>query len=447
MTRIQAEHAQLLRLLTTQLQRGDGFELVFLFGNDERSLDWLREELNKVLLRMHKTLQRFTSTTEVTLAETIKDILNKSAIDTPAHALWVFAGSNPELSSKLLGRMNERRQQLTEQACPIYICLPSASALQLATLAPDLWSIRSLALDVPAFAPDPLALQPQRSAVPARADLIYYPLWQFVLQKLDEGKKHEDAQVNVQLGILALNELLKQSRITQAGKVIQQIQTNFPSLAEGAFEGQYDQGYFQQLLGDWYRISGNRSAALLEYEKSLKISEKLAASDPKNSDWQRDLSVSYEKVAGILEVQGEREKALLEYEKSLAIREKLAASDPKNSDWQRDLSVSFNKVAGILEAQGEREKALLEYEKSLAIREKLAASDPKNSDWQIDLVVSYYKLGSLHFNAKNSVESAYLLSKSLLILEQLNGQNALTAAQKQWPAMIQQLLDRAHTNL
>ena len=63
------------------------------------------------------------------------------------------------------------------------------------------------------------------------------------------------------------------------------------------------------------------------------------------------------------EAQGELEQALAVHPKP-AISEKLAASDQKNRDWQRDLSVSFNRMAGILEAQGERERTLAQYTQS-----------------------------------------------------------------------------------
>ncbi len=179
---------------------------------------------------------------------------------------------------------------------------------------------------------------------------------------------------------------------------------------------------------------GEREQALAQYRKSLAIREKLAASDPKNSDWQRDLSVSFNNVAGILEAQGEREQALAQYRKSLAIREKLAASDPKNSDWQRDLSVSYEKVAGILAAQGEREQALAYYLKDLTISEKLAASDPKNAQWQADLVVSFCKLASV---APDTSQKIAWLDKALAVLQDLKAKGALSAEQNNWMTVIE----------
>ena len=63
----------------------------------------------------------------------------------------------------------------------------------------------------------------------------------------------------------------------------------------------------------------------------------------------------------------------------------LAARDPANTEWQRDRSVSHNKIGDVLLAQGDGPGALADYRKGLAIAEALAARDPANTQWQRDL--------------------------------------------------------------
>ena len=86
-------------------------------------------------------------------------------------------------------------------------------------------------------------------------------------------------------------------------------------------------------------------AALKSYRDSLAIAERLAQSDPGNAGWQRDLSVSYEKIGDVQVAQGDLAGALKSYRDSLAIRDRLAKSDPGNAGWQRDLSVSYERSA------------------------------------------------------------------------------------------------------
>ena len=64
------------------------------------------------------------------------------------------------------------------------------------------------------------------------------------------------------------------------------------------------------------------------------------------------------------------------------MRDRLAKADPNNAGWQRDLSVSYNKVGDVLVAQGNLPEALKSYQGSLAIRDRLAKADPNNAGWQ-----------------------------------------------------------------
>jgi hypothetical protein len=47
---------------------------------------------------------------------------------------------------------------------------------------------------------------------------------------------------------------------------------------------------------------------------------------------------AYDKIGDVLVAQGKLDEALKAYRDSLAIRERLAAADPGNTQWQRDLS-------------------------------------------------------------------------------------------------------------
>jgi len=102
--------------------------------------------------------------------------------------------------------------------------------------------------------------------------------------------------------------------------------------------------------------------------------------------------VGYLQVGIVLEAQGDLAGALQEYRASLAIVERLASSDPSNTGWQRDLSLSYNTVryvleaqGDVLEAQGDLTGAMQEYRAALAIAERLASSDPSNTQWQQNL--------------------------------------------------------------
>ena len=77
--------------------------------------------------------------------------------------------------------------------------------------------------------------------------------------------------------------------------------------------------------------------------------------------------------------QGDRDGALTAYRAALAIAETLARRDPGNTEWQRDLSVSHDKIGDVLLSQGDLDGALAAYRAALAIRETLARRDPGNT--------------------------------------------------------------------
>jgi hypothetical protein len=65
--------------------------------------------------------------------------------------------------------------------------------------------------------------------------------------------------------------------------------------------------------------------------------------------------------------------------------ESRAAADPANAGWQRDLSVSHNRLGDVAVAAGDLAAARAAYQASLDIRVRLAAADPANAQWQSDL--------------------------------------------------------------
>jgi tetratricopeptide (TPR) repeat protein len=148
-------------------------------------------------------------------------------------------------------------------------------------------------------------------------------------------------------------------------------------------------------LGDLAVAQGDLAGALRCFTQSQTIAERLAASDPANAVWQFDLGISNERLGDLAVAQGKLDEALVFHTKRKDIINALAASDPANAAWQRDLSVSLNRLGELAVAQGDLAGALRRFTECHAIFERLAASDPANAAWQRDLSVSLNKLGDL----------------------------------------------------
>ena len=59
--------------------------------------------------------------------------------------------------------------------------------------------------------------------------------------------------------------------------------------------------------------------------------------------------------------------------------DKLATADPGNAEWQRDLSVSWERLGDVRVAQGDLPGALQAFTEGKNIHNRLATADPGNA--------------------------------------------------------------------
>jgi hypothetical protein len=71
--------------------------------------------------------------------------------------------------------------------------------------------------------------------------------------------------------------------------------------------------------------------------------------------------------------------ALTSYQASLAIRERLAKANPGNTGWQRDLALSYGRIALIERRQGARDRAIKAFEQGRDIIAQLVRRAPDNT--------------------------------------------------------------------
>jgi tetratricopeptide (TPR) repeat protein len=138
-------------------------------------------------------------------------------------------------------------------------------------------------------------------------------------------------------------------------------------------------------LGGIWRKRGDLKAALKSYSDSLAIAKRVARSDPGNPNWQREVSVSYNKVGEVQVAQGDLKAAVKSYTEALTLRERLAKSNPGNADWQRDLWFSYAIVADAYRNSNEIAKARDALAAGRAVIGKLVEHYPDQARWQQDL--------------------------------------------------------------
>jgi len=108
-------------------------------------------------------------------------------------------------------------------------------------------------------------------------------------------------------------------------------------------------------LNDALMVTGVQKAEVSRarlLQASQSTLQRLAAADPSNAGWQRDLSVSQAMIGDVLRARGDLGGALKAFRESLALRQRLAAADPSYTGWQRDLCMNYVKLADLTEKTG-----------------------------------------------------------------------------------------------
>ncbi|MGE3163581.1 MAG: CHAT domain-containing protein, partial [Planctomycetota bacterium] len=141
---------------------------------------------------------------------------------------------------------------------------------------------------------------------------------------------------------------------------------------------------------------GLTDRALRMYRELLARFERLAELEPDRSDYQRDLSVFYERMGDLYRALGQGQQAREAFQSALEIAQRLAELEPDRSDYQRDLSVFYERMGDLYRALGQGQQAREYYEKDLEIAQRLAELEPDRSDYQRDLSVSYNNMGDLY---------------------------------------------------
>ena len=92
---------------------------------------------------------------------------------------------------------------------------------------------------------------------------------------------------------------------------------------------------------------GNLTEALQAYRDSFAIFERLAKADPSNAGWQRDLAVSYGKLASAYLRLNNAAEALAALRKGRDVMVALVTISPSNTQWKEDLTRFDDEIAKL----------------------------------------------------------------------------------------------------
>jgi tetratricopeptide (TPR) repeat protein len=173
---------------------------------------------------------------------------------------------------------------------------------------------------------------------------------------------------------------------------------------------------FLNNIGDLERVAGRPLKAKAAYDEALAIAEALAAETPNSLEWQRDLSVSHQKLGMLAADAGNTSVARRHFETSRAIRERLVMLAPDDPTREWDLAGILDRLGELALANDDPSGAMREFTVLEAIMRRLAANEPDNLDWQRDLAVALQKLGGTAARTGNTAAAREHLGAAADIL-------------------------------
>jgi TIR domain len=161
-------------------------------------------------------------------------------------------------------------------------------------------------------------------------------------------------------------------------------------------------------LGDLSIEEGKAETDVSHYEQSLRNAARFFARRQKSAALQRELSWNFNKVGDMKLRAAERrargnepvreltEAALGHFNNSLCIRRRLAATEPRNLLFKRDVSYALRRVGDARRLREEFSGAEAAYFESLSISLELIDNDDRNADYVEDAAVGLQKVGDLY---------------------------------------------------
>ena len=184
-------------------------------------------------------------------------------------------------------------------------------------------------------------------------------------------------------------------------------------------DAQRDLSFSFDKLGDVFRTLGRTDDALTQFQDGLKIRRVLAEADPNDAQKQRDLSTALERIGMVFEQQGATTKALEQYEQMFRIKKRLANDDPNDAIAQRELGVTYSHLGDVFLKLGRTADALTQFQDQMKIRRVLAEADPNDAQKQRDLSISFGRLGEVFLTLGRTADALTQFQDGLKIFRVL----------------------------
>ena len=172
-------------------------------------------------------------------------------------------------------------------------------------------------------------------------------------------------------------------------------------------------------LGNTYTTLGNLDKALTFYEERNRIGKELYVANPNNVVFKLGLGWSNQFLGNTHTSFGNLDKAIGFYGEMNHLFEELYAANPNNVDFKNGLAISYSKLGSTHTALGNLDKALSFYIEYNRLEKELYVAYPNNVPFKHGLVISYLKLGDTHTTLGNLDKALVFYEDSTKLMKEL----------------------------
>lgn len=338
--------------------RSDSAVLLYLWGNDPRSLQWLRQQLDQALRARSRRALHSALVDEASFVAALAGVL-APAPGAQNFAAGVDLPTSPAawpLADHWLARVNERRSLLLQWPRAVILAGPTALEARAGKVGPDLWSVRSGSFEVPAWAVDQIERTPATpSAMPQHAVTAEGPsvlpevaLWDEAVAAALVRKPGASARLNVALGFDAVDEARRHRQLTLAERILLQtgreVDVAPPDGDPSAVRRLYLQRTWQGMLA-----ADRRQWALARecHTDAIALAQRLVVLTGESPEALRDLAIGLERLGDTHLALGNPALARQFFTRDLAAAEAALRQSPLSQDIQNVVATAQARLAAL----------------------------------------------------------------------------------------------------
>jgi tetratricopeptide (TPR) repeat protein len=198
-------------------------------------------------------------------------------------------------------------------------------------------------------------------------------------------------------------------------------------LAPDKKEYKLEELYANTNLGTVLMDNRHYKEAAAIYQSSLNVAEALAAAEPRNASYRRQVSDTLAWLADAHENSGALDQALGERERQLGLLREIERSDPRDAQVQRDAMTAHRSIGRLLADGGDVAGGLREFQAGLAIADALFRIEPENTEWLQANASVRFDLAELQLASGQREAAAATTRSGCEIIDRLAQRNANVA--------------------